>query len=945
VAKQYHSQNQFSGGQLTPRLHSRFDLPAYRNATKVMENWTIQSHGPITNRPGTRFVDTGLGGTANIRLIEFVFSDSDALILEFTAEAVRFYKDGVRLTGTPTLTTPYLAADLDDLQYAQVGNVLFIAHQDYAPRKITRITDALWTIQVINFAPPPTEELGLSSATISLTLSAASGTGITITSSANTFLPTDEDRLVLETNGDGTAIITAFGSQSSVTADVIDTFTSTSLAAGEWTLGSSPLADLNLDIAGPSGSPIVIKAFRELAAEAELVTDGSFTSADPSVNWTDFSAPAILTGSSHISGSRTVEHSSATINFALRGVVVGHKVVNVTDGSGEGTITIIDTFGNPTGVANNRLTVDDLTGGTGNTFEDADLISVFQTGSVTYDLANDDATLRGGVAGLAHIQQSVTTTSGALYQVKFIVKDAPLSLQVGSTSRDSDVVEEATFAIGENKVNFEATSASTFIQFRNNQNTAARLDDVSVKLISASAFAPGDVEKYVVGNGGIAHLTAFVNATEMTGIVRKAFTDDSDISAGTWSLESEEWSAARGFPRTITLFSQRLFYGGTASSPLKVWGSRLGSFEDFGLGTDDDDSVEFQPTSSEGNVFQWMAGENDLLIGTAREEFVATGATGSSTITPTSIQVTTPTRYGSARVRPIRVGNAVVFVQQGAVILRQFVFNEEVDTRTAEDLTILAEDITTSGIRDIAYQQIPDTVIWIVLNDGTLLSATYLRDQNVIGWVKHRTSDGTFKSVAIIPNGSEDQVWFSVERNGANLVEYLGTADGFYTKLQLDSSVVYSGASTTTLTGLTHLEGKTVQVLGNGAVYLDAVVSGGSITVSPAVTRAEVGIGFSPTITTLRPGTERSPTLGLTTNNLRVVLSVLSSINVLVNGERINFRDPPQAMDNPTQLFTGDKVYYGDRGDGDQHELVITQDQPLPITLSAITRLLETSDD
>lgn len=75
------------------------------------------------------------------RLIPFVFSDEQALVLEFGDEYVRFIENGayVESGGSPyELATPYGAADLPRLKYAQMGNIITITHPDYTPRELER---------------------------------------------------------------------------------------------------------------------------------------------------------------------------------------------------------------------------------------------------------------------------------------------------------------------------------------------------------------------------------------------------------------------------------------------------------------------------------------------------------------------------------------------------------------------------------------------------------------------------------------------------------------------------------------------------------------------------------------------------------------------------------------------------------------------------------------
>src|SRR3546814_5781987 len=58
-----------------------------------------------------------------------------------------------------------------------------------------------------------------------------------------------------------------------------------------------------------------------------------------------------------------------------------------------------------------------------------------------------------------------------------------------------------------------------------------------------------------------------------------------------WSLESSVWGGTNGYPRCGTLFEQRLWLGGSPGFPLTFWGSTIGEFLDFLLGTLDDEAL------------------------------------------------------------------------------------------------------------------------------------------------------------------------------------------------------------------------------------------------------------------------------------------------------------------------------------------------------------------
>jgi hypothetical protein len=93
--------------------------------------------------------------------------------------------------------------------------------------------------------------------------------------------------------------------------------------------------------------------------------------------------------------------------------------------------------------------------------------------------------------------------------------------------------------------------------------------------------------------------------------------------------------------------------------------------------------------------------------------------------------------YGSADIQPVQVANVTLFVQRAKRKLRELVFDLNTDSYQAPDLTLLAEHITDTGIKEMSLQQEPDNVVWCVLENGLFAGMTYRREENVIAWHEH----------------------------------------------------------------------------------------------------------------------------------------------------------------------------------------------------------------
>ncbi len=149
----------FAGGEIAPSLYGRIDTVKYATGLKKCRNFTVLRHGGIANRPGTQFIAEVKDSSKATRIIPFVFNDDQTYILEFGDQYIRFIRNGIQLGAPYEISTPYLEAELFELQYVQSADVITITHPNHAPQDLTRTGHTSWTLTPITFAPtqgPPT---------------------------------------------------------------------------------------------------------------------------------------------------------------------------------------------------------------------------------------------------------------------------------------------------------------------------------------------------------------------------------------------------------------------------------------------------------------------------------------------------------------------------------------------------------------------------------------------------------------------------------------------------------------------------------------------------------------------------------------------------------------------------------------------------------------------
>lgn len=258
---------------------------------------------------------------------------------------------------------------------------------------------------------------------------------------------------------------------------------------------------------------------------------------------------------------------------------------------------------------------------------------------------------------------------------------------------------------------------------------------------------------------GLVEVTAYTSSTVVTVTV----VTELAATTATKFWREGAWSTYRGFPRSVGVYEQRLYFGGTASFPTRFWGSKSGDFENFEDGSLDDDGVSFVVASAESNPILWLEGLDVLQIGTAGGEIVARAGSQDEPLTPSNVSVRAQSAYGSDIIQALSVGDAVLFLQRQGRRLREMAYTIEKDRYVSPDLTLLSEHITQSGILQLGFARQPDPTVMLVRADGQLAVLTYNREQNVTAWARWVT-DGAFESVASIYGDPVDEIWFSVRR-------------------------------------------------------------------------------------------------------------------------------------------------------------------------------------
>ena len=481
---------------------------------------------------------------------------------------------------------------------------------------------------------------------------------------------------------------------------------------------------------------------------------------------------------------------------------------------------------------------------------------------------------------------------------------------------------------------FNFTPAETTI---NQTITPSAVDGNITITAGGSVFTSSHVNQFVEANDGMgrARITRFVSGTSVEAVVEIPFFNTSAIASGGTFLDTgyeDSFSTSKGFPRTCTFHEGRLYFGGVKSRPNTIFASRVARFFDFNPGEAlDDDSIELTISTDSTNAITGMFSGRDLQIFTKGGEFFLPQST-LDPITPTNVVVNGATRRGSQEgIKPVGAESGTLFIQRAGKSLREFLFSDVELSYISNNISLLSSHLLKSpsdmALRKATSTTDGDLLLLVNSTDGSLATYSILRGQNVIA-PSLSTTDGEFVNVGV----DVDQIYFTVKRT-------ISSADKYYVECfnddnTTDSAKLYSGGSkpsTTTVTGLSHLEGKTVKVIADDQMQLDKTVSSGQITLDAVpTTYVEIGLNYTPTIKTL-PVELKLSSGNIVAQKKRIVEATANlylSQNLTLNGNDLLF----VAGD----FFTGKKRKKPMLGYDRDGQMTFSQSAPLFFTLLGV---------
>ncbi len=766
----------------------------------------------------------------------FSLTDLDGNALDSTAYGA--YVSGGTFSRLYTVVTPYLAIDLPYLKYSQSADVMTltcsnpITGREYPSYDLTRLAGNSWTLVASDFdaviQPPANVAASPNSVAPSSGINAKFGYQVTAVDSKG-----NESAASMIATCDG-ADLTVEAGTNTITWSYVT-------GAVVYNIYRSPSAVNNTDGTGapiPAGSiyGFVGSSFGNQFLDTSSAPDISQT---PPTHQNPFAPGQILAVNitSGGSGVTAVTYSLTTIagvDFAGYAVVTGGSLgAFVIVDSGQDFAPGDSIAFNGSGYASGAIVFGSTNPSKGDTITLNGIVFTFETSPVGVRQVRIGTTLAQTLSALLYVLSISTTpainvasytqdggstsliityntagTGGNAYtlaasraQPSGIAASGTLTFSLNPTATQTIVLNGVTWtfvasgATG-NQTNIQGTLALTLTQLASDLNASATTGivvasyTVSATVLTVTyenASSAGDAYTLSGGTSGATPSGATLSGAYQ-GLTGGA---GAGGTAPTATLDVGPTSGT--YPGVVAYFQQRRIFANTFNNPDTFWTSKTGLYANFdsSIPVKATDAITASPWTEQVNGIQWlvpMPGGLIAMTGKRAWQIMGEGSyqLNVQPITPATTQAQPQAFNGcSPTVMPIVIDYDVLFVQAiGDTTVRDLSWNFWVNIYTGNDLTILSSHLFLyNRILQWAWAREPYKIVWSVRDDGTMLSLTYLKEQEVYGWARHDTL-GLVVGIASVSEPPVDAIYTVTQR----FPPYAGPA-GIYVMERMDNRI------------------------------------------------------------------------------------------------------------------------------------------------------------
>lgn len=437
--------------------------------------------------------------------------------------------------------------------------------------------------------------------------------------------------------------------------------------------------------------------------------------------------------------------------------------------------------------------------------------------------------------------------------------------------------------------------------------------------------------------------------------------------AGTINWRLGTYSATTTQPTYVHLFQNRLFM----SDSNRLMGSISNNFERHSPTVADqqnnhsqtpDSAIDFKLLDFRAENINFLHSDQVMHIGTndARYRVVLSN----DILSPTTIGVVKQSNVGTAPVRPVTIDDTI-YVRYDREALLSTDFNFRRDRYEDRNLNLYSDQILQGKVQRIVHTSYPFNIVWALLDDGTLASLTYDKEQEVEAWAIHHIKDMSITDIAALRAEDEKEVLYLTVQNDLDTPtvvslqeidlttwDYLQTSTSPETKL-VDAYIELSSVGS--FTGKTHLIDHTVIAIKNGVNYPQSgtVDSSGDMTLDETIS-GDFHIGL-PIETRLETFPIDLPIAGETQigkmksiNEIEAILHRSLSMSIQLStsdySEDVQFRHPDDPVAATPPLFSGSRTVPVSNVSEEEVYLIVTQNEEAPLTILALNARVEVED-
>lgn len=924
----------FAGGEIAPEMLGQITDVRFQTGLRRCRNFVSLPHGPVRNRPGTRFCAEVKDSTKATRLIPFRFSNTQQLVVEMGEGYFRFYNNGALVTYASPLplyegptVIPAAATSGPGNYFDLTNNWVHDAtgHDFQTGDRLAILRDA---IDVAKFHSTPDLFFWWPWAQVYC---------YAIRISANNFklAVTYEDALA----GIGVSITAAGSSASSSNIRIARAY-----APGERVLFSNDYACREV----PFG----------------FVSQGVYTQRDPGSNpslWLQLDGTHLEAANDYAEGDlfdvRFVQSNDIiTLTHPdYPTIELRRESATVWTSSQVSFSPVLFAPQNPNVVATSAGESFRIIGWDSN--------GVTNTTTATARLQTDDHPGRFLNEGASVVISGITQTgSSQITPGEYIVTNFSFDNNGSPRKGHFDIWSVAHEPLQFNLTSISATVRATPLSVDTINHYRITAVDARGRESQASDEVSVDNNLFVNGSyntltwdpvTGADHYRVYKKVNGLYGLAAKVESDTltwdddaADIDTGITLPILDTSLTPSNRAGAVCYHQQRRVFAGTNIYPQSVWMTRVGTEADlsYTLPPRDDDALLFAVASTEASRIVHAVSARVLLLLTEAVEYIVR-ASQDGPLTPGDINVEPHSFVGSATVRPFVANNVVVHVANRGGHVRALQFDVASQTFGSGDLSVRAPHLFDGlTIQDAAFGKAPYPFGWFTSSSGDLLGMSFLPEQEVLGWHAHDTGGGdAFESVCVVSEGDEDIAYVVVNRTvDGSSVRYVERFAPMHraslaASVFVDSALTFTSVSAGALS-VPHLVGREVAILADGVVLANQTVSaGGTITVSASYSTVTVGLPIDARVQTLPLAMQVDGYgQGQKHNVSRVHLRVVDSCTFLAGPTEATAAPPPRSLLSTTPSDAVVPVAVPPSWDA-EGSIYVRQTQPLPLTIVGMT--------